>query len=159
MDLVPALPSAQSAPMRTPFSPRILAMLMVPAGIPAAIPAATASAQPTTPASAPATPPEPIMDSFRVTDEDYPEESRRNGFEGVVRMAITIGPDGRITDCQIRQSSGTTELDERSCAIAVERFRFRPATRDGAAIESKAVLPLAWKLADSRGKPPPAQGQ
>lgn len=88
----------------------------------------------------------PIVETFRISDADYPDEAKRNGVEGVTNMLITVGTDGRISACTIRWSSGSLLLDERSCAIAVERFRFTPATRGGEPVESKAVLPLAWKL-------------
>jgi len=91
---------------------------------------------------------QPITESMRTTDDDYPSESRRAEQQGVVRLLITISAAGRVTTCSVYRSSRFPALDKRSCVLAIERFRFLPARRDGIAVEDTAILPVDWRIAD-----------
>jgi len=98
---------------------------------------------------------EAIPETMRTSDDDYPPESRRAEQQGIVMLLVTVGTDGRAKACSIYRSSRAKPLDERSCTLAMERFRFRPARRDGVAVEDKAILPVDWRL-DLGDSPPPA---
>lgn len=50
----------------------------------------------------------------------------RWGKEVIVFM--TVGTDGRASNCRVQRSSVEPEAGEIVCRLAVERFRFRPAT-------------------------------
>lgn len=63
-----------------------------------------------------------------VTTNDYPSRALREEREGVTRFRLTVGPDGRVADCQITGSSGSPDLDEAACANLRRRARFTPAT-------------------------------
>jgi TonB family protein len=63
-----------------------------------------------------------------VTSGDYPDEALNLGHQGSVGMLLTIGTDGRVSDCKVALSSGSQYLDATSCAIMVERARLVPAT-------------------------------
>jgi len=39
-----------------------------------------------------------------------------------------VGPDGRVTNCDITGSSGSPDLDQAACSNLVRRGRFNPAT-------------------------------
>lgn len=91
---------------------------------------------------------QPIAETMRTTDDDYPPESRRADQQGVVQLLISISPTGRVTSCSVYRSSRVPALDKRSCVLATERFRFLPARRDGIAVEDKAILPVDWRIAD-----------
>lgn len=59
---------------------------------------------------------------------DYPSRALREEREGVTRFSVSIGPDGRVTSCQITGSSGHSDLDDTTCKLIQRRARFRPAT-------------------------------
>jgi protein TonB len=61
------------------------------------------------------------------TSRDYPREEFRAGIEGTTVARLTIGPDGRVSDCVVRASSGNETLDRTTCGIILDRFRFEPA--------------------------------
>ena len=63
-----------------------------------------------------------------VTDNDYPSRALREEREGVTRFRLSVGPDGRVTDCQVTGSSGSPDLDDATCANLRRRARFGPAT-------------------------------
>jgi protein TonB len=45
-----------------------------------------------------------------------------------VIVALTVGTGGTPTACRTYRSSGLPETDQRTCELAIERLRFRPAT-------------------------------
>jgi protein TonB len=61
---------------------------------------------------------------------DYPSRALREEREGVTRFRVSVGADGRITNCQITGSSGHPDLDEATCSLVSRRGRFNPA-KDG----------------------------
>ena len=67
---------------------------------------------------------------------DYPEESLEAGEQGVVVVSVSVGANGKAVDVTVVKSSGSSRLD-RSARQAVQRHRFKPATRDGIPIPYK----------------------
>jgi protein TonB len=45
-----------------------------------------------------------------------------------VTVMMTVGVDGRATDCRVAEPSPDPEADRITCRLAEQRFRFRPAT-------------------------------
>ncbi len=66
----------------------------------------------------------------------------------MVRYAVTVGVDGKVTDCAIVFSSGNSDLDATTCALARQRYLFEPARRDGRPIVSRAMQTVHWTLPD-----------
>lgn len=66
------------------------------------------------------------LGSYFSTD-DYPAAALRAEAEGTTRFALTIGPDGRVTNCTVTGSSGNSALDSATCRILRGRARYRPA--------------------------------
>lgn len=62
-----------------------------------------------------------------VTTDDYPSMSLRLEEEGTARFRVHIGRDGRVKRCEITESSGSSLLDEQTCAALTFRARFAPA--------------------------------
>ncbi|MGZ3172830.1 MAG: energy transducer TonB [Croceibacterium sp.] len=62
------------------------------------------------------------------TTDDYPSRALREEKEGVTRFTVTVGTDGRVTNCTVTGSSGTPELDDAACRAITRRARFAPAT-------------------------------
>lgn len=60
---------------------------------------------------------------------DYPEEATQQGLTAEVRLMITIGPDGTVTDAVVPEPVGHG-FDEAAQA-AVRQFKFSPAEVDG----------------------------
>ena len=64
------------------------------------------------------------------TTNDYPSRALREEREGTTGFRVSVGPDGRVTDCQITSSSGHADLDQATCDNVRRRARFNPA-KDG----------------------------
>lgn len=63
-----------------------------------------------------------------VTTNDYPSRALREEREGTTGFRLTVGPDGKVTNCEVTSSSGSPDLDEATCSNLRRRARFTPAT-------------------------------
>jgi protein TonB len=66
-----------------------------------------------------------------VTNDDYPAAAMRSGDQGVTAVRLDVGPDGRVTDCTVTSSSGSSVLDSTACSLLRRRARFSPAEDAG----------------------------
>ncbi len=76
----------------------------------------------------------------RIKSSDYPRAARDAGVEGTVTVRYTVGVEGRVTDCRVARSSGSPELDDTTCRLILQRFRFEPG-RDAAG----RPIPDGWE--------------
>jgi periplasmic protein TonB len=91
---------------------------------------------PPAPPAPPAPPPPPVtvepararanLASY-VSNDDYPASALRNEEQGTTGFRLTIGPDGRVTNCVVTSSSGSSALDSATCRLMRSRARFTPA--------------------------------
>ncbi|MDD5350225.1 MAG: TonB family protein [Chthoniobacteraceae bacterium] len=75
----------------------------------------------------------------------YPPEARRKRQEGVARLGVKIGSDGRPEEVVIKQTSGFSSLDE-AAIQAVRRWIFEPATAAGVPVATYAEVPIRFSL-------------
>jgi protein TonB len=147
----PAHDSAAPAPAEPPLAepasptpsqqPRIIITRQAP--ITPGAPDATITRCPGGPReAAPDTPPQNWF-----TTDDYPPSALRRGQEGVVGIRYIIGPDGRIADCRVTQSSNVPALDQASCDLLFRRASFTPAHDSaGCPIPSRATRRIRWQI-------------
>jgi protein TonB len=62
-----------------------------------------------------------------VSDADYPDAAMRGEEQGTTRFRLTVGPDGRVQQCAVTGSSGSSSLDATTCRLMKSRARFTPA--------------------------------
>jgi protein TonB len=60
-------------------------------------------------------------------NKDYPRALGDAGIGGTVTMRFIVGVDGRISNCRVIHSSGNAELDETTCRLAEQRYRYKAA--------------------------------
>ena len=81
------------------------------------------------------------------TPNDYPARALREERAGTTRFRVTIGPDGRVTNCEITGSSGHADLDEATCKNVTRRARFKPAlVAAGNAISDTYSNAVRWEI-------------
>jgi protein TonB len=139
----PEVSVAQDAPAPTITTQNTISQPEPPRFTPPAPPA------PAAPTVAP-TPATPRGRGNVISEDDYPDASRRAEEQGVVRVRFTIGADGRVGDCAVAQSSGFPRLDDATCKIIQRRWRFNPATREGTPVAEVKSQPVRWQLRDAR---------
>lgn len=78
--------------------------------------------------------------------DDYPEHAEP--ASGKTMALLSLDADGKVKTCRVIESSGTPELDARTCQIAVSRLRYPPIRNAaGQNVESWTVLALNWVAA------------
>lgn len=82
-----------------------------------------------------------------ITSDDYPSLSLRLEEEGIAEFRIYVGHDGRVSRCEITESSGSALLDEQTCAALIFRARFVPA-RDaqGNTVKGTYSSAVRWQI-------------
>lgn len=76
---------------------------------------------------------------------DYPAAAARNGETGTVKLALLIGPDGRVSDSKVQRSSGSRDLD-RAAQAALSLCKFKPAINNGVAQSAWGQIAYVWTL-------------
>ena len=82
----------------------------------------------------------------RFRNSDFPASARGAGRVKIgVRYAV--GPGGTVDDCEIIESSGYPEVDEMTCRVIVERYRFKPARdEEGTPVTKVMEEDYTWTL-------------
>ncbi|HEY0112349.1 MAG TPA: TonB family protein [Allosphingosinicella sp.] len=85
-----------------------------------------------------------------VSDADYPASAIRNEEQGTTRFRLEVGSDGRVTDCTVTGSSGSSALDAVTCRLMKQRARFTPARDSSGNVTSGSMSSsIRWVLPDS----------
>lgn len=75
----------------------------------------------------------------------YPELARRLRLEGDVVMRLSVDENGKVTAVELVRGLGRGGVDE--AALAAARLaRFRPATRNGVAVQGTYLLTMPFRL-------------
>jgi periplasmic protein TonB len=75
----------------------------------------------------------------------YPAESRAAKEQGTVLLSVAVDAAGRPTGVSVAKSSGFPRLD-RSAQEGVQRWRFKPALRNGVPQASSVIVPVRFML-------------
>lgn len=80
-------------------------------------------------------------------ESDYPSSAVENEEQGTVSVVLSIGPNGRVSNCSVASSSGSRSLDSATCRVLTSRAKFTPA-RDstGTAISGTFRQRITWRL-------------
>ena len=76
-------------------------------------------------------------------DPAYPLELMRRNVQGTVTLYAVIRNDGSVTD--VRVLRGVDDRLDQYARAALARWRFRPATKNGAAVDLEAVVLIPFK--------------
>ncbi|MCU1311361.1 MAG: outer rane transport energization protein TonB [Candidatus Angelobacter sp.] len=77
-------------------------------------------------------------------EPEYSEEARKAKYQGVVVLALIIGPDGRPRDVKVVRQLGLG-LDEKAIET-VRTWRFEPAKKDGQAVSVAINVEVNFNL-------------
>ncbi|MEO5865957.1 MAG: TonB family protein, partial [Sphingomonas sp.] len=91
----------------------------------------------------------------RLSDRDYPGGAAAMGAGGSVVVRYVVAVTGRATNCTVTRTSGNAELDDTTCRLIEQRFRFAP-SRDaqGRPVESMIVENHNWAIEEDPDRPP-----
>ncbi len=80
----------------------------------------------------------------------YPREAFLRNTQGIVWIRLAISPQGKASEVQVEQSSGSSLLDEAALQAARE-WAFIPARRAGVAVSTQVRIPIRFQIVE--GKP------
>lgn len=76
----------------------------------------------------------------------YPREAMLDGIEGTVLLKVLVDVDGKPLSVEIERSSGNRRLDDAARRQVLRKWMFRPAIRDGQAIQVFGLVPVHFSL-------------
>lgn len=76
----------------------------------------------------------------------YPRDAARRRLEGTVMLQVLVDVDGRPLEVLVQASSGHRSLDEAARRHVLKRWTFRPAMKDGRAVQAVGLVPVAFDL-------------
>jgi protein TonB len=95
-----------------------------------------------------------------LTDSDYPRGLGEAGVSGPVSVIFTVQTDGRVDNCRITRSSGSRELDQHTCRLIEQRYRYAPSRdRAGRPVLSQVVEDHEWIVEDLPREPREERGR
>jgi protein TonB len=143
-------PAAATVSSRTPVAPTPDPVL-VDQGSEQAIP--LAQPETTTQATSIATPSQPLpgvrLEYAQAPAPAYPRAALHARIEGTVLLEVLVDVDGRPLRVEVRQGSGDRRLDAAAREQVLAHWRFRPAIRDGRAVQAIGLVPINFRLAAS----------
>ncbi|ABF42086.1 TonB-like protein [Candidatus Koribacter versatilis Ellin345] len=77
-------------------------------------------------------------------EPDYSEEARKAKYQGVVVLAVVVGPDGRAHDPRVQRSLGMG-LDEKAIE-KIKEWKFEPAKKDGVPVAVMVSIEVSFHL-------------
>jgi protein TonB len=90
------------------------------------------------------------------TSADYPASALRQDLQGTVGFELAIDPQGKVTGCVVKQSSGVPVLDEVTCQLVQQRAMFHPATaKGGKPVAGTYSNRVRWVLPNGGVEAPP----
>jgi protein TonB len=90
----------------------------------------------------------PVLTEVAATyspEPTIPDDLRDSDLDTKVTAQVMVSAEGTPTDVKITQSSGNSELDSLAAETA-KKWRFKPATKDGVAVESKVNLHIEFQV-------------
>jgi periplasmic protein TonB len=82
-----------------------------------------------------------------ISNDDYPSSALRAEEEGVTGFRLSVGTNGRVTNCTITSSSGSSALDAATCRLLTSRARFTPAKdSNGNATTDTVGARIVWRI-------------
>ncbi|HYP80326.1 MAG TPA: energy transducer TonB [Steroidobacteraceae bacterium] len=79
-------------------------------------------------------------------DDYYPETSRRLEEEGLTKVKVCVGTNGRVKNAEVDETSSFARLDEAAIKVA-KLLRFTPPTEDGKPLDDACgTVPIRFQL-------------
>lgn len=90
---------------------------------------------------------DPPVPTFKV-QPNYPSALLRKKIGGKVVVTATVDTSGAVTKVTVKQSSGHAELDK-AVVVAVQKWKFKPGSRDGKPVQSTCLIPYTFEVKNS----------
>ena len=85
------------------------------------------------------------MTRINYVGPEYPRAARRRNVQGSVDVGFVVTTDGRVRSLTVLSSDPGDTFDQ-AALDAVEQWRFEPVMENGAAVEKRTAVRLAFNL-------------
>ena len=82
---------------------------------------------------------------LRTVPPQYPYLAKRDGVEGKVLLRFVVDLEGMVRDAEVVKAEPAGVFEE-AALKAIERYRFRPAVKDGKTVMCNAAMTIAFVL-------------
>ncbi len=153
--LPPIVPVRRIQPLQPQVQPRVVPQITAPAVAPVIVENGSVAADPIADsppsiADIPLNPGIPLagvqLEYATAPPPPYPPIAARNGLQGQVLLKILVDTDGSPLDVQVSKSSGHRLLDDAARRFVLKRWRFKPAMRDGQAVQAYGLVPIDFSM-------------
>lgn len=86
------------------------------------------------------------MIKFIADNIKYPEEAKKNKWQGGSICQFIIEKNGSISDIKVTRSSGHKDLDTEAIRVIQSMPKWTPGMQDGEAVSVKYLIPIVFKL-------------
>lgn len=76
----------------------------------------------------------------------YPRDALANNETGSVLLEVLVDVDGRPIEVKVAKSSGVRSLDLAAKRQVLSKWRFKPAMRNGVAVQAIGLVPVDFRL-------------
>jgi protein TonB len=144
-DPAPTQPPSPPQPATAPRSP---SQPLVATPTPAATPDAFSVPEPDPAVATPATGPVAgvRLEYASAPAPRYTADLVRDQAQGTVMLQVLVDTDGRPLQVSVHASSGNRRLDRLAQQHVLKHWTFRPAMRDGRAVQAIGLVPIDFKL-------------
>ena len=80
----------------------------------------------------------------------YPALSQRMGEQGTTLLKVAIDNTGKVTECTVVTSSGSTRLDAAAVEYVKANWRWQPPTQAGKPVSATTEVSVKWDLKNAQ---------
>ena len=80
----------------------------------------------------------------------YPALSQRMGEQGTTLLKVAIDNTGKVTECTVMSSSGSTRLDAAAVEYVKANWRWQPPTQAGKPVAATTEVSVKWDLKNAQ---------
>jgi protein TonB len=80
----------------------------------------------------------------------YPALSQRMGEQGTTLLKVAIDTTGKVTECTVVTSSGSTRLDAAAVEYVKANWRWQPPTQAGKPVAATTEVSVKWDLKNAQ---------
>ena len=90
--------------------------------------------------------PSATLEYVRAHVASLSDRELKSGMEGTVILRVLVDVDGTPLDVSIENSSGNRNLDRSALRHVLKTWRFKPAMRNGQAVQAYGLVPIDFSL-------------
>ena len=84
--------------------------------------------------------------ALQAIQQSYPSRLRDRGIEGRVQVSFVVTADGSVDPASVEVVQTENQELGAAAITAVRQIKFKPGKKDGSAVASRVVIPIAYTV-------------